>query len=216
MRAIDFVPPALLLALLPACGVTLSEDCQTTATTSLADDDLSALGFSAADVLTIGAVARTVPGMLEDGTAVTATLDAVRAGGEATLTEREIVSTPHPNGMLWGETSYNMIIDCRDTLSVPVTMSVSSDDGVIGYSEMGTVSVDDLNLLDFLTLESSVARADASGLPTVDKAGVEEAFAQAVIVDGGTVVSGSVGWQGSTDTSNWARYLLEFESPSTP
>lgn len=216
MRSLALVAPALLLLLLPACGVTLSDECQTVSTTSLGDDEVSALGFSAADVLAVGAVTRTAPGTLEDGTAVTATLDAERADGEATFTETEIVTTKHPNGTLWGETQNDMQIICRNTLSVPITMTVSSDDGIIDYSEMGTVSADHLGLLDAVTLDSSVAPTDASGVPTVDEEGIEEAFAQADIVDGGTLVSGSVGWQGSTDTSSWARYLLEFRSPSTP
>ncbi len=216
MRAPALVLPPLVLLLLPGCGVTLSKDCQTTSTTNLGDDEVSALGFSAADLLSVGAGLRTVPGTLEDGTAVTATLDGVRGDGEATFTETEIVTTRVPNGMLWGETSYDMAIICRNTLSVPITLSVSSDDGAIDYSEAGTVSANDGSLLDFVSLDSSVAPADASGLPTVEERGIEEAFAQADIVDGGTLVTGSVGWQGSTETSSWARYMLQFESPTTP
>lgn len=207
---------AMLLLLLAACGVSLSSDCEITNTTSLADDEVTALGISADDVLAVGAGTRTVPGTLEDGTPITATLDAVRAAGDATFTETELVTTKHPNGMLFGETQNSMGIICRNTLSVPITMSVSSDDGSIDYSEAGTVFANDGDLLDFVSLDSSVAPADASGMPTVDEVGIEEAFAQADIVDGGTLVTGNAGWQGSTDTSSWARYMIEFETPSRP
>lgn len=202
----------MLLLLLAACGVSISQECEVSSSTTLADDEVSALGITADDVLAIGAGPRAVPGTLEDGTAVNATIEATRADGDATYTETELVSKRHPNGTLWGTSQNLMYVVCRNSLSVPITLSVSSDDGTIDYSEAGTASANDGDLLDAVTLDSSVAPEDASGLPTVEEDGIEEAFAQAAVVDGGTLVTGSVGWQGSTATSSWARYLLEFES----
>jgi hypothetical protein len=201
-----------MLLLLAGCGVMLSQECEVTATTALADDEVSALGITADDVLAIGAGPRTVPGTLEDGTAVNATVAATRGTGDATYTETELVTKRHPNGTLWGTSQTTMYITCHNTLAVPITLSVSSDDGTIDYSEAGTASANDTDLLDAVTLDSSVAPGDASGLPTVVEDGIEEAFAQADVVDGGTLVTGNVGWQGSTATSSWARYLLDFET----
>ncbi len=202
----------LLLLLLAGCGVFLSSECEVTATTTLADDEVSALGITADDVLAVGAGPRTVPGTLEDGTAVNATIEATRAEGDATYTETELVEKRRPSGTLWGTSQTTMYVECRNTLSVPITLSVSSDDGTIDYSEAGTASANDGELLDAVTLDSSVAPENASGLPTVEEDGIEEAFAQAAVVDEGTLVTGNVGWQGSTETSSWARYLLDFET----
>lgn len=203
------------LLLLAGCGFTTGSECVEVESISLADDEDSPLGFSADDVLgTIGA-ARTVVGHLGgdgmEGDAVDVTIGVTRGEGAAVFTRTELATTHTPNGRLFGETEYDMLVICHDSLAVPVDLAVTTADGTIRFEEP-TDAVPAGDTLDFVHVSATVPIDEAEGLPENDNPNVEEVFASAGFYEGGAVTSGQVGWSGRSDTSSFAVSAVTWDS----
>jgi hypothetical protein len=145
-----------------------------------------------------------------EGDAVDVTIGVTRGEGAAVFTRTELQATHSPNGRLFGETEYDMLLICRDSFAVPVDLAVTTSDGTITFAAQTDAVPEET--LEIVRVQATVPIDDAEGLPENDNPSVEVVFAEAGFYEGGAVASGQVGWSGRSETSSFAESAVTWDS----
>lgn len=196
----------MLFLLLTACGVTVRPSCETVASTPLAHDE-AALGVVPDDVAAFAQdlSAPTYAGTYEDGTPVDVAMAFEVDPGSARLVEQQETSIETRNGQLFGRSVLLIAVSCDDYVAMDGTLAVTTPDGAVDVDE--PVSVDVSADLAQLHAGFRVPAAEMEGLPEID-GDPDEAFGDLQAEPDLGLGEGRLGWEASTDTESWARYLL--------
>lgn len=180
----------------------------------VADDEVTAIG-TVQDLLARAVGVWDEPAVLEDGTAVTATVEVARGVGDAELVHSEPYDEVTPRFGL-GDLHLDILVICSDFLRVPAVGSVATDAGDIDATLDGelTRSVsDEIRVGDELWATAPFAGAGFPDPVDPDLADFDdpEAFLRVSFLDDGTT-TGLAGWSGHRETEEFsesrAHYLV--------
>ncbi|MDP2307869.1 MAG: hypothetical protein Q8P18_17720 [Pseudomonadota bacterium] len=195
-------------SLLSGCGYSVTPTCVEAESVELEDDEVSLLGFSAADLLTIVVGERTVPGRLENEERVDVRVNVQRGAGPAVFTHMEESSTRRANGQLFGEHRFDLALHCDDDFFVPTTFALTTSDGSLSFDEEAPA----YGSPDVVHVGVRIPVMEAEGLPAADNANLDEAYLTSSYSDGGGTLRGGLGWSGTNDTSDIERFAVTWDS----
>ncbi len=155
MRAIPWLAILSLLTL-TACDEDLDEagaGC-TDSYTELAADEVSALGFSADEVLAAIAGSRSETLQWADGPQTSITVEAIHTGGPIRFVDSE--PTPHDGGM-----DLLAAAHCEDRVEIEAQVTVTTDDGLLNETFDVMLAADEPTSADFTA--SDLAIDDLAG-----------------------------------------------------
>ncbi|MEQ1570070.1 MAG: hypothetical protein ABMA64_30835 [Myxococcota bacterium] len=184
--------------------------------TPVADDLVTSLG-TADDLLATTSGPRAEPAELEDGTAVTATVEVTRGDGSAEWVDREpdsiVTKTWGP-----GHSVLTIAVFCVDSLEIPAVGSLATDDGSFDVALDGTLTTGGSAVASDGPSFDATAPFDESGFPAPDEPELDtfenqHAFLQVAYLGDGTT-SGRAGWSGDREdgdiSESRAHYQIEW------
>lgn len=164
---------------------------------AIADDEPTALG-TAAELLAATSGPRVEAATLEDGGAVTATVEVARGDGPAEWVDREPDSI-ETRTWGFGHSVLTIAVYCDDTLEIPAAGALATDDGAFDVVVDGALTTGGTLQSDGPGFDASVPFA-GSGYPLPDEPELDtfhdqRAFLQVVYRADGTT-GGQAGWEG--------------------
>jgi hypothetical protein len=161
----------LLLTLLAACTTVSTTEC-VTARFPIGNHEVAGdLTLTPADVLDVVVGPFTFTGTYDDGSQVAGDGEVVRGAGEAMVTDATLVThtskrvdPPRP----WWSAIFDKVgvIECRDTMEIPVDATLRTDDGAVELSFDGIATPPRTDIEpDFFAVEGDVDPEDALALP---------------------------------------------------